>query len=234
MDYQSHTMKQTLLFLCALCVFAASSPSRAQDKPTDTATRVACVGDSITYGSGIKDLDHDSYPAQLQSMLGPTYAVKNFGVSGATLLKNGDKPYWKQKGFQAAKDFAPNIVVIKLGTNDTKPPNWKHSDEFLADAKALAQEFATLPSRPKIYLCHPVPAFPGNFGIRDEVIKNEVIPLIDQAANESGATIIDLYAPLADHADLFKDKVHPNAEGAKLIAEEVHKALTAHAPAKKE
>jgi acyl-CoA thioesterase-1 len=214
-------MRTTLALLIALFVCSCLCGSIYADEKI----KVACVGDSITYGSGVKEREKNSYPAQLQNLLGQGYEVKNFGVSGATLLKKGDKPYWKQKDFPAARDFAPNIVIIKLGTNDTKPQNWKFKEDFAADATALAKEFAALASKPKVYLCHPVPAFPGNFGIRDEVIKNEVIPSIDQAARETGAQVIDLYAALADHKELFPDKVHPNADGAKIIAGTVYKAL---------
>jgi acyl-CoA thioesterase-1 len=211
-----------LRILCTFCLFAALRPAAFADEKT----KVACVGDSITAGAGIKDPAHNAYPAQLQKLLGDGYLVKNFGVSGRTLLKHGDFPYWKEKAFQSAKDFAPDIVIIKLGTNDTKPQNWKFKDEFPADAKALVQEFQNLPSKPKVYLCHPVPAFPGNFGIRDEVIKNEVNPAIDAVAKETGAQVIDLYAALADHKDLFPDKVHPNAQGAGLMAQAICTTLT--------
>jgi acyl-CoA thioesterase-1 len=208
-------------FFISLCILSCCLWGRAEEK-----IKIACVGDSITAGAGIKDPKNNAYPAQLQKMLGDNYAIKNFGVSGRTLLKHGDFPYWKEKAFQAAKDFAPNIVIIKLGTNDTKPQNWKFKDEFAPDAKALVQEFQSLPSKPKIYLCHPVPAFPGNFGIRDEVIKDEVNPAVDQVAKETGAELIDLYTALKDHKDLFPDKVHPNADGARLMAEAIYKSLT--------
>jgi lysophospholipase L1-like esterase len=222
-------MKGTLLSVVASLVVAL--PALAQDKPAGK-TRVACVGDSITAGSGIKDPKANAYPGQLQALLGDAYEVRNFGVSGRTMLKKGDHPYWKEKALQSAKDFAPDVVVIKLGTNDTKPHNWKFKDEFAADAKALVQEFQNLPSKPTVYVCRPVPAFPGNFGIRDEVIKNEVIPLLDQVAKETGARVIDLYGALADRADLVPDKVHPNAEGAKLMAEAVRMVITANERAK--
>ena len=190
-------------------------------KPGGDAVRIACVGDSITYGAGIPDREHNSYPAQLQKLLGDGYAVRNFGVSGATLLKNGDKPYGKEKAFEEAREFNPNVVIIKLGTNDSKPQNWKHKDEFLADAKDLIAAFQALDSKPKVYVCRPVPAFPGNVGIRDQVIHEEIIPLLDEAAKAKDAKEIDLYKALSDHAKLFPDKVHPNAEGAKLMAERI-------------
>src|SRR4051812_11154381 len=88
--------------------------------------KVACVGDSITAGAGVQDPGHNAYPVVLQRLLGDKYEVKNFGVSGTTLLKKGDSPYWNQKAFKAATAFAPDIVIIKLGTNDTKAQNWKH------------------------------------------------------------------------------------------------------------
>lgn len=214
------------LLIATLCLLPAARRAVADEKAAAGVTRVACVGDSITYGAGVKDREHNAYPVQLQELLGKEFEVKNFGVSGATLLKKGDKPYWKEKAFKAAKDFAPHVVIIKLGTNDTKPQNWAHKDEFAADARALAGEFAALPSKPKVYLCHPVPAYPGNWGIRDEVIKGEVVPLVDQVARETGATVIDLYSALADQPKLFPDKVHPSADGAKLIAQTVYAALT--------
>jgi lysophospholipase L1-like esterase len=224
------TMKHALLFIAAaaLAFLQPGRPAaRADDKPAggNNKIRVACVGDSITFGAGIKDREHNAYPAQLQRMLGDHYDVRNFGVSGRTLLKHGDYPYWKEQAFKDAKDFAPNIVIIKLGTNDTKPQNWRYKDEFAPDAKAMVETFQGLSSKPTLYLCHPVPAFPGNFGIRDQIIKDEVNPAIDQVAKETGAQVIDLYTALKDHKDLFPDKVHPNAQGATIIAETIAKVL---------
>lgn len=225
-------MRKTLtVFVITVAAFLATGPGwlLADESPAKVpggdAVRVACVGDSITYGSGLPDREHNAYPAQLQKLLGDGYQVRNFGVSGATLLKNGDKPYWREKDFDQAKGFKPNIVIIKLGTNDSKPQNWRHKDEFLADAKDLIAAFQALDSKPKIYLCRPVPAFPGNFGIRDQVIHEEIIPLLDEAAKAKDAKVIDLYKALSDHAKLFPDKVHPNAEGAKLMAETIAMTL---------
>ena len=90
---------------------------------------VSCVGDSITFGAAIKDRGKNSYPSQLQELLGDDYKVNNFGVNGATLLKRGDKPYWKLEAYKKALGSNPDIVIIKLGTNDTKPHNWKHKKD---------------------------------------------------------------------------------------------------------
>ena len=96
---------------------------------SESITRIACVGDSITYGAAIRDRAKNCYPKVLGDLLGGKYSVRNYGVNGATLLRKGDKPYGKLKAFEEATKFAPNIVIIKLGTNDTKPQNWGKPDE---------------------------------------------------------------------------------------------------------
>ena len=187
--------------------------------------RVACVGDSITFGAGIKDRVRYNYPRQLDRLLGAKWEVRNFGVSGATLLKDGDKPYWEEEAFDDALAYDPHVVVIKLGTNDTKPENWKHSAAFAGDYADMIGRFRGLPSKPRIWACLPVPAYPERWGISDEGIRNEVVPLVRQVARDTEVQLIDLYRPLSNKAALFPDKIHPNAEGARLIAEQVYRAL---------
>ncbi len=142
------------------------------------------------------------------------------------MLKNGDKPYWKQGEFKAASEFLPNIVVIKLGTNDSKPQNWKHKDQFAADLTALVEHFQALESKPKVYLCRPVPVYQDKWGINEKTVHDEVIPLIEKVASEKKLTVIDLHQALSDVKQHFPDGVHPNAAGAKLMAEAIHAALT--------
>jgi lysophospholipase L1-like esterase len=116
--------------------------------------RVACIGDSITQGSGTKG---NPYPKQLQELLGDKWNVGNFGVSGRTLLRKGDHPYWNEKAYQSALAFKPDVVIIMLGTNDTKPQNWKHEEEFVTDYRDLVKSFLELESRPKVFICRPCP-----------------------------------------------------------------------------
>jgi len=195
------------------------------------ATKVACIGDSITFGHGIKDRATNSYPAQLGAILGTEYTVKNFGRSGATLLKQGNSPYWKHPHFQAAKAFNPDVVLIKLGTNDTKPVNWKHKDGFKADYVEMIKTFQELPSHPEVFICYPAPIFRTKGDFLNKYVLDGVIPLVDQVALETGATIIDLYQPLAGKKELSRDGVHPNAAGAKVIAETVAGAITGESSA---
>lgn len=187
--------------------------------------RVACVGDSITYGATISNRANNSYPAQMSRMPDSEWAVQNFGVSGATLLKKGDKPYWKTSAFRAAGEFEPDIVIIKLGTNDTKPQNWEHRREFIDDYVKLIRHFQTLESAPRVWVCTPVPVFANRWKIADEVIRNEMIPMINQAVRQTGVPIIDLYTALNGKKEQFPDGVHPNADGAKLIAKAVFQAI---------
>ena len=188
--------------------------------------RVACVGDSITYGNSIKYRLRDCYPAQLGRLLGDKWQTRNFGVSGATLLKKGDKPYWRQQAFKDVQAFNPHVVIIKLGTNDTKPPNWKFKGEFVSDYEDMIDRFAGLPAKPHIWICRPVPAYPARWGITNEIIKNGVLPLTDQIASEKDVGLINLYEPLSGKPQHFPDKIHPNAEGAALMAKVIYKAIT--------
>ena len=143
------------------------------------------------------------------------------------MLEEGDKPYKKQKSFADAIAFVPDIVVIKLGTNDSKPQNWAKKEGFAASTRSLVEAFQKVNQKVKLYLCYPVPVIAqGNFGIRNEIVKLEIIPLIKRVATEMNLEIIDLYSALDGKPELFPDRVHPNEEGAALIAQAVHAALT--------
>jgi len=140
--------------------------------PIDTADyrgtiRVACVGDSITEGFGAGR--GNAWPNQIGKALEPKWEVRNFGQSGTTLMNSGDSPYQKTGKFMAAKAFNPNVVVIMLGTNDTKPQNWnKFKKDFEADYKDLVKQFAELPAAPRIFVCRPpYIASDGSWGINE-------------------------------------------------------------------
>lgn len=188
-----------------------------------TTIKVACVGDSITEGYGIKD--GRTYPVQLQTLLGDGYDVENYGISGRTLLKKGDRPYWKEKKYEEVRAWQPNIVVIKLGTNDSKPQNWQYKSKFKKDYVALVKSFQKLPSHPKVYICKPMPAYHANFSISPQVIKEEMLPLVEDVAEKTHAQVIDLYTPMLGHDDLAPDGIHPTAEGDAILAQEVYKAI---------
>ncbi len=186
--------------------------------------KVACVGDSITQGAGAEK--GKAYPSQLQEMLGEKWEVKNYGLSGRTLMDSGNVPYMKEKVYQDALASAPDVVVIMLGTNDTKPQNWDKKEDFVPDYTKLVKSFQGLASKPKIWVCRPCPVpGVGNFGINEAAVQ-EQIPLIDKLAEDMGLGVIDMHAALEKNPDLLPDRVHPNTEGAGKMAEAVFTALT--------
>ena len=208
-----------LCFIFLLCDLQLSS----QEEKT---IKVACVGNSITYGSGIKDRANHSYPSVLGRLLGSKYDVQNFGFSARTLLNKGDHPYMKETLFQKALDYQADIVVIKLGTNDSKPINWRYKADFTLDMETMVSMFQKLASHPKIYLCYPAKAYGLKWGINDSILVNEIMPRIDTVAAKLGATIIDLHTPTSGKEALFPDKIHPNPEGAVILATGVYKAIS--------
>jgi len=186
--------------------------------------KVACVGDSITEGHGIDEEDK-RYPQVLGQLLGNGYEVRNYGISGRTLLKQGDFPYWNEPKYKEVLAWQPDIVVIKLGTNDSKPQNWKYKGDFIDEYLEFIQSFSSLPSQPKIYICLPVPVYKDAFSITEGVVKGGVIPRVEQTAKEAKLKTIDLYKALSGHPEMFPDGVHPDAAGASLLAEAVYKKI---------
>lgn len=193
--------------------------------PHKNAIRVACIGNSITYGIGTRNCERDSYPAVLGRMMGDAYWVKNFGVSARTLLNKGDHPYMNEKAYQDALAFNPNIVIIKLGTNDSKSFNWKYKADFTKDLQTMVDAFKALPAQPKIYLCYPSKTYQTGDGINDDIISKEIIPMIKKVAKKNNLPVIDLHTAMDGKPQLFPDKVHPNEAGAEIMAKAVYQAL---------
>ena len=192
----------------------------------ESITRIACVGDSITYGATIRDRVKNCYPMVLGGLLGAEYSVRNFGVNGATLLKKGDKPYWELKAFKEVSEFNPDVVIIKLGTNDTKPQNWsKAVTEYEANLRSMITHFQKLPAKPSIYLCLPVPVYQTRWGINEKTLAADLIPIIKKVAQDAKLTVVDLYTALSGKPEMFPDKIHPNAVGAKVMARTVFSVL---------
>ncbi len=189
--------------------------------------RVACVGDSITYGAGVENREENSYPRQLGRLLGERFEVRNFGRSGATLLKGGDLPYWTADEFRAATEWVPDVVLLKLGTNDTKPQNWKGPESFEADLNALLDHFGSLQKRPRtqIWVCLPVPVYGDRWGINSETLEEGVIPVLMQVCQKRKVPVIDLNDALTGHPEMFPDQIHPNAAGAELMALTIYGAI---------
>lgn len=201
---------------------------RSLPKPNPLAIRVACIGNSITDGFGIFMSDAKGYPARLQEKLGNGYEVKNFGVSARTMMNKGDIPYMKELAWKDAQAFQPSIVIVKLGTNDTKTHNWKlGGEEYQKSMQAMIDTLKALPSNPKIYLCSPIPAFKGTWTINDSIIVNGEMPIIQKLAKKNKCGFIDLHTSYIYKDMMLSDGIHPNAKGAEKLAGIVYEALTA-------
>lgn len=190
--------------------------------------KVACVGNSVTFGMGIENPE-ERYPALLQVMLGNEYEVRNFGHSGATLLKNGYRPYWNLPEFKEALNYGADIVIIHLGLNDTDPRAWpKYRDEFIRDYINLIDTFKSINPNTDVKISRMTPIFSGHTRFESSTRDWywQVQDAIETIAEISRADLIDMHTPLHRRPDLFPDNLHPTGEGAKIIAETVYGAIT--------
>ena len=229
----------------------------ARQAPKPGAVRVACIGNSITDGHGIDMATAYGYPAMLQKKLGQDYWVRNYGVSARTMLNKGDYPYMNEQAWRDALAFQPDIVVIKLGTNDSKPENWQYGADFRQDleqmiftlrpdlqqyaampakkaqkamAKALAKaaKAGAAPAKPRILLCTPIPAFKSTWNINDSVITSAIIPIQQEVAAKYGLEVVDLHTLFAGDGDkMLPDGIHPDGKGAARLADIIADALKA-------
>ena len=208
----------TLLLLCCIVM-------HGQEK----AYKVACIGDSVTYGSGIEDRENNSYPSQLQKLLGDGYVVGNFGRPGATLLNKGHRPYTQQPEFKAAMEFAGDIAVIHLGLNDTDPRNWpNYRDEFIGDYLSLIDSVRKANPSVRIMIARMSPITPKHhrFISGTRQWHADIQKAIATVAEAAGVGLLDFHSPLHSRHDLLPDSLHPNAEGAGIIASVVYSAIT--------
>ncbi len=215
-------MKRLFLSFFLLCLLL---PLSAQQK-----IRVSCVGNSVTYGMNLPHREQECYPVRLQEMLGEGYEVRNFGHSGTTLLRHGSNPYVQTEEFQQALDFKGDLVIIHLGLNDTDPRNWPlHREEFIPDYRYLIDTLRTVNPKARVWICLTTPIFHSHrrfqSGTRDW--HDQIQERIRQIAETTdGVELIDLFTPLHKHPEMFPDALHPDADGALILAQTVYGAIT--------
>lgn len=219
-------IKQTVILLGLLILTTISASAASKKQKT---IRVACIGNSITYGTGIADRTNDSYPSQLQRLLGSNYQVGNFGKPGATLLYHGHRPYVKQEEFKEAIAFKGDIAVMHLGINDTDPRNWpNYRDEFVKDYLSIMDSLRAANPKVRIILARMTPIADRHprFVSGTKQWHGEIQTAIETVAHVSGAELIDFYEPLYPYPYLLPDAIHPNPEGAGILAKTVYSGIT--------
>lgn len=218
------------LLLVLFCLTTLQLPAAAKRKKVAAQpVRVACVGNSITYGTGIADREHFSYPVQLQQMLGNGYVVGNFGKPGATLLYKGHRPYVEQPEFKEALRFKGDIAVIHLGINDTDPRNWpNYRDEFVKDYLSIMDSLRAANPKVRFILARMTPIADRHprFQSGTKQWHDEIQTAIETVARVSGAELIDFHEPLYPYPNLLPDAIHPNSEGAGILAKTVYGGIT--------
>mmetsp|Transcript_27611 Transcript_27611/g.55196 ORF Transcript_27611/g.55196 Transcript_27611/m.55196 type:complete len:224 (-) Transcript_27611:29-700(-) len=216
--------------LCALFVLLCA---------TARAIKIVCVGDSITYGSTASDPSKTAYPAWLlqSALAGSNHEVLNYGVSGATMMKEGDKPYWKEPEFDEAMASEADVVLIQLGTNDAKSYQWNEEAYVSAYAEMINGFVTQASGSPKIYISIPPPLYTDGVYEMDQEIINERLPVLlpaIAASNTNVTGVVDVFSAMGG-ADLSKyelfcnlqscDECHPNDMGYSLMASVFYKAV---------
>ncbi len=216
---RTKSAKLAVIALVLLAAVASVGVLLTRELPNGSgwAIRVACVGDSITQWSG--------YPTDLQSLLGYSYVVKNFGVTGATFLLNTDRPYINQTAFEAAKQFQPQIVVVLLGTNDARTNIYESSENLESDITTLVEAVQNFDSKPRVIIATPPPLFNNTLGLSTTNLSDGVLPRLQQTAIQLDLHVVDVYDALVQHPEYFPDGVHPNGQGAQIIANLVYAAI---------
>lgn len=191
--------------------------------------RVACIGNSITYGYLLPDPATQSYPSVLARMLGPGYEVGNFGHSGTTLLNRGHRPYTGKDEYKASLDFKPDIALIHLGVNDTDPRDWPDfSSDFIGDYLDLIESYRRVNPDMRILISRltPLGAAHYRFPTGTQAWRDSINNVIARVAEVAGVELFDLGRGLTHRPELLHDAIHPDSTGAVIMAREAAAAIT--------
>ena len=199
--------------------------------PHEGQIRIACVGDSLTYGFGIPDRTHSCYPALLQNDLGDGYCVANFGYSGRTVSPSADRPYTNETLYRESLRYDADIVIIMLGSNDTKPFNWVSDEHYLTQYGKIIDSYMAGNACKRLVLLAPTPVFEHNGKVPYHIVQGTIDRLptlcaqlyeqLKPLAEEKNITLefVNLYPLFEGKPDLFSDGAHPTKQGASIIAD---------------
>jgi acyl-CoA thioesterase I len=230
-----YKLLQRALFI--YLAFFITSYGYAQVMPT----KIACIGNSITFGARLDHPELHAYPSVLSSMLAANgyqnYSIKNYGIGGATILRFGQPNLWKV--LDSLKLFIPDIVIIKAGTNETvgKPRgNWEHMAEFEKDYSDYIQGIRKINPNCKIIICSPLDMVIKTEGLSPERTADltlrrpriwELRNRVKKIAKQEATYFLDLTRPFKGKTNLMtkNDGVHPNQDGYQYMASLVYKFI---------
>ena len=186
--------------------------------------RVACIGDSITWGFTLLNPWKQSYPALLREKLGTDYEVRNYGYNDAAARFDADTPYVNKRVYRDSLAWNPDIVLLMLGTNDTKKRNWD-PEVFRRDYRRIVESYLALSSHPRVVLIAPIRIFlPLGLpllGLYPETMEEGVRPAIREMAADMGLELIDLQDLFTD-SSYCRDGIHPQKAGARMLADAIY------------
>ncbi|MBO4107977.1 GDSL-type esterase/lipase family protein [Streptococcus suis] len=187
--------------------------------------RIATVGDSLTYGYGLEDRLNHAYPCILAEKLGHAYQVANFGLSGRSLQSTADYPYFQEKNAQLSLDYQPDLVLIMIGSNDSRAPYW-NQERFEQEYRQMIETYLNLESQPDVIIMVPPYIPTSRFGLNNEIVKTVLQEMIPRLAEEYGLEWINFYPLTEGHAEYYSDGLHLTPLGNQLLADEVYRKIT--------
>ncbi|KFN92395.1 putative xylanase [Tetragenococcus muriaticus 3MR10-3] len=217
-----------LVFMGVFFLNRLSGPDNEEEIGSED-TRIAAVGDSITYNLYVANGQEEFYPQQLDDLLGEGYAVHNFGVSNYAAQASSDFPYDTTDEYQESLDFDPEIVIMMLGTNDTKDTNWNGSGQFKDEYIDLLESYRDLPSVSRIILASPPAVFLEGAVISGGIDASRISVAgntVEEIAAEYELEFVDMYEETINHPEYFPDGIHPNEEGSAALAELFYQQIT--------
>lgn len=215
--------------------------------------RVVCMGDSITEGFGLGDNSEVYYPSVLNTLLGEEYEVFNKGVSGSCVTNTFDKegntigfPYPRQDRYLEALELKGDIYILMTGTNDAQDGSYddvegfdpcsniiSYEKEFMHYYQCILEDILTANPEAKVFIVKPVPVLKCIWRKHQQKYLDILLPYYDEIQKRNpGMQLINVYQAFRDYQvkpleSLYQeDGLHPNAEGASLIANTIFNGIT--------
>lgn len=221
-------MQKFILLILIMTFFSCTEKEAEQIVEVEQPIRkVAIIGDQIAMGEKLKKPETDAFPAKLEMLLGEKYILKTFAIEGATVLRKGNKPILKDTTiYNAIRYFEPDIVVINLGTNDTKIKNWwRFGGDFAADYQSFIDTLVQITDSSRMMICRPTRIFDNYETINDSCMQAGVLPAIDSVVVWKRVEVIDLHGITQYRGDLFTKGVYPKPLANRIIAELIADAI---------